>query len=223
MPTNPTFVDRLAVFDTNTVSDALDFLGVAGATYCLRPLWNCGAIAGRASTIQLARKRDDHPTVHLISPVIDRIATRDRVLVIAGGLEGISCWGDILANAAVTKGIRGSVIDGMTRDIEGSEQVNYPVYGRGVTMISARNRLVQVDAGAPVVMAGVTVHEDDYVIADRCGTVFVPQSRIEEVLELAARIARRQKAMVQAVRGGRPVSDVMHDREFEAIRAGETT
>jgi 4-hydroxy-4-methyl-2-oxoglutarate aldolase len=93
------------------------------------------------------------------------------------------------------------------------------VYGRGVTMISARNRLVQVASGTPVVMAGVTVHEDDYVIADRCGTVFVPHDRIEEVLDLAERIARRQQQMVAAVRAGRSVADVMHDREFEAVRA----
>jgi regulator of RNase E activity RraA len=67
-------------------------------------------------------------------------------------------------------------------------------------------------------MAGVTVHEHDYVIADRCGTVFVPASRIEEVLDLGERIARRQDGMVAAVRAGRSVEEVMHDKEFEAIK-----
>jgi regulator of RNase E activity RraA len=140
-------------------------------------------------------------------------------LVITGGTEGISCWGDILANAAKMKGIRGSVIDGMSRDIEGSESIDYPVYGRGLTMISARNRLVQIASGTPIVVAGVTVHEDDYVIADRCGTVFVPAAKINEVLALAQRIASRQDGMVQAVRAGQSVEDVMHDKKFEAIRS----
>lgn len=213
----PSLLDRLARFDTSTVSDALDFLALPGATVGLRPLWDCPKIVGRASTIQLGPKVGTAPTVHLISPVIARIETDDRVLVIAGGVEGISCWGDILANAAKVRRVRGSVIDGMSRDIEGSESIAYPVYGRGVTMISARNRVVQVASGTPVTMAGVTVHEDDYVIADRCGTVFVGASRIEEVLDLAERIARRQEGMVMAVRSGRSVEDVMHDKEFEAI------
>lgn len=213
------FLVRLAALDTGTVSDALDFLGLAGATHGLRPLWDCPAIVGRASTIQLGPKTDAQPTVHLISPVIAAIAGGDRVLVIAGGQEGISCWGDILANAAVAKGVRGSVIDGLSRDIDGSESVNYPVYGRGLTMISARNRVVQLHSGQPVRFAGVIVREDDYVIADRCGVVFVPQERIAEVLELAERIARRQQRMVEAVRAGRSVVEVMHDKEFEAIRA----
>ena len=210
-------LDRLASLDTNTVSDALDFLDLPGATYGLRPLWDCPRIVGRASTIQLGPKGDAKPTVHLISPVIDAVATGDRVLVVAGGAEGISCWGDILANAAVAKQVRGTVIDGLSRDIEGSESVGYPVYGRGVTMISARNRVIQRASGQPVQMAGVTVHEDDYVIADRCGTVFVPAARIDEVLDLGERIAQRQDGMVAAVRAGRPVAEVMHEKELEAI------
>ena len=107
----------------------------------------------------------------------------------------------------------------MSRDIEGSESIDYPVYGRGLTMISARNRLVQIASGTPIIVAGVTVHEDDYVIADRCGTVFVPAAKIDEVLALAQRIASRQDGMVQAVRAGQSVEDVMHDKKFEAIRA----
>lgn len=210
-------LDRLAGLDTNTVSDALDFLNLPGATVGLRPLWACPKVVGRASTIQLGPKTGMAPTVHLISPVIARVETDDRVLVIAGGVEGISCWGDILANAAKTRHLRGSVIDGFSRDIEGSEVIDYPVYGRGVTMVSARNRVVQVSSGEPVRMAGVTVQEGDYVIADRCGTVFVPAARIGEVLDLGERIARRQDSMVAAVRAGRSVEDVMHDKEFEAI------
>jgi regulator of RNase E activity RraA len=120
------------------------------------------------------------------------------------------------------KRIRGTVIDGMSRDIDGSRDIGYPVYGRGVTMISARNRIVQVDAGKPVEMRGVAVHQDDYVIADSCGTVFVPAQHIEAVLELGERIDRRQEQMVQAVLAGQPVSDVMHDSKFEAIQAPGT-
>ncbi|VTU33168.1 4-hydroxy-2-oxoglutarate aldolase [Variovorax sp. SRS16] len=215
----PTALERLEALDTNTISDALDFLGLEGATYGLRPLWDCPKVVGLASTIQVGPKTGSAPTVHLITPVIDEVATDDRVLVIAGGPEGISCWGDIIANAAKVKKIRGSVIDGMSRDIEGSESIGYPVYGRGITMISARNRIIQLSSGQPVKMAGVTVSEGDFVIADRCGTAFVPARRIEEVLDMAERIARRQEGMVLAVRSGRSVKDVMHDKEFEAIAA----
>lgn len=215
-------LSRLAKLDTTTVSDALDFLGLRGATVGLRPLWTCPKLVGLASTVQLGAKTQAAPTVHLISPVIASVNTSDRVLVIAGGIDGVSCWGDILANAAQVKGIRGTVIDGYARDIEDNEAIGYPLYGKGVTMVSARNRIVQIAAGTCIQVAGVAVQENDYVIADRCGTVFVAAARMEEVLDLAERIGRRQGAMVQAVREGRSVEEVMHDKEFEAIKAGAT-
>ncbi|MDC7696238.1 RraA family protein [Vogesella indigofera] len=214
----PSLLARLQQQDSNTLSDALDFLNLPGATYGLRPLWDCPKLVGRASTVQLGRKTDAAPTVHLISPVIAAIDSTERVLVIAGGVDGISCWGDILANAAQVKGVRGTVIDGLSRDIDGSADIGYPLYGRGVTMISARNRVIQLSSGQPVNMAGVTVEEGDYVLADRCGTVFVSAAQIEAVLDLAERIARRQHGMVAAVRSGRSVAEVMHDRQFDAIQ-----
>jgi regulator of RNase E activity RraA len=218
MKKNKSMLSRLVVLDTNTVSDALDFLSVQGATFGILPLWNCPKIVGRASTVKLGPKENVKPTVHLISPVIDAVNSDDRILVIAGGSAGISCWGDILANAAKQKQIRGTVIDGCSRDIEGSESINYPLYGLGITMISARNRVIQLDSGCPIEFAGVTVREDDYVIADRCGTVFIPASKIEPVLTLAEKIDTRQNGMVEAVRSGRSVAEVMHDKEFEAIQ-----
>ncbi len=215
-----TILDRLARLDTTTVSDALDFLQLPGATVGILPLWKCPRIVGRASTVQLGPKRDEAPTVHLISPVIAAIHSTDRVLVVAGGIDGVSCWGDILANAAAVRGLRGTVIDGYTRDIEANEALGYPVYGRGTTMISARNRVVQIDSGQPIWVGNVVVREDDYVVADRCGTVFVQADRVESVLDLAERIAERQDGMVKAVRHGRSVEAVMHDQQFEAIREG---
>ena len=73
----------------------------------------------------------------------------------------------------------------------------------------------------PISMAGVTVKENDYVIADRCGTVFIPAEHIEDVITLAEKIAHRQNGMVAAVRAGRSVAEVMHDSQFEAINQGE--
>jgi regulator of RNase E activity RraA len=211
-------LDRLSALDTTIVSDALDFLNLKGATYGLLPLWDCPKIVGRASTIKVGQKTDTTPTAHLLTPVIDAVETDDRILVISGGTDGISCWGDIVSNASKEKRIRGTVIDGFSRDIDGSREVGYPVYGRGVTMISARNRMVQIESGNPLEMRGVTVHQDDYVIADTCGTVFVPAKHINEVLDFGERIKYRQTRMVQAVRAGHPVSEVMHDTQFEAIR-----
>jgi 4-hydroxy-4-methyl-2-oxoglutarate aldolase len=218
MTTDLIRLSRLASHDTNTISDALDFLDLPGATVGLRPLWHCPRIVGRASTIQLAPKQSTSGlTVHPITSVIAESQGDDRILVISGGSEGVSCWGDIVANAAQMKRIRGTVIDGYSRDIDGSAEIGYPVYGRGVTMVSARNRLIQTGSGEPVMVAGVQVKQDDFVIADRCGSVFIPQERIDEVLDIAERTAAKQAGMVSRIRAGQSVAEAMHDKNFAAV------
>ncbi|MBA4221896.1 MAG: diguanylate cyclase [Methylobacterium sp.] len=208
-------LNRLSELDTCTVSDALDSLGLAGATIGVRPLWKCPKIVGRAMTVRAGPKIDAAPTDHLNTPAIEA-GGPETVLVIANdGRTDVSCWGDIVSNASIAKGIRGVVIDGACRDIDASEQLGFPVYGRAVVPVSARNRIIQVDYNKPINFSSVSVSPGDYVIADGSGIVFVPAPRISEVLDIADRIAKKQNAMVAAVRAGRSVVEVMHDREFE--------
>ncbi len=49
--THKSLLERLAALDTNTVSDALDFLGLAGHTVGLPPLWHCPKIVARATSV----------------------------------------------------------------------------------------------------------------------------------------------------------------------------
>jgi regulator of RNase E activity RraA len=210
--TQTALLNRLASLDANTVSDALDFLGLPGATYGLRPLWDCPKIVGRASTIQLGPKADAQPTVHLISPVIDAVTTDDRVLVIAGGVDGISCWGDILANAARIRRIRGSVIDGLSRDIEGSESIGYPVYGRGITMISARNRDGRTDCtvwGDILTQYAGLRGISGTVVADDDGVIVIPASQAETTLMKGRVRADKEITMMQELRQGRSTLELM--------------
>ncbi|QKX60069.1 uncharacterized protein TRUGW13939_07211 [Talaromyces rugulosus] len=137
-------LERLSVLDTNTVSDALDFLQLKGATYGLQPLWDCLKIVGRASTVKVGIKHNAAPSVHLLTPVVDAI-----------------------------KGIRGTIID------------------------------AHADRAARVRLRAA-------------GARWCHGNRIEDVVELAERIGRRQAVMVQDVRDGKPVSEVMYDSKFEA-------
>ena len=44
---------RIERLSTTNLSDALDALGLKGATFVIRPLWDAGKIAGRAVTVKI--------------------------------------------------------------------------------------------------------------------------------------------------------------------------
>jgi 4-hydroxy-4-methyl-2-oxoglutarate aldolase len=220
-PAHPGLLRRLERLDACAVSDALDHLGLRGATTGLRPLWPCPKIVGRAVTVKVVPVGLTRSGQHLATPAIEAAGSEDVIVMDNAGRTDVSSWGDILSNACVVKGIRGVVIDGACRDIDGSREVGFPVYGRAVVPVTARGRIMQESFNSLVQCAGVQVRPGDLVIADGSGAVFVPQERAEEVIAAAERLAAKEAAMVAAVRAGRSVVDVMADTQFEVALHGE--
>jgi hypothetical protein len=53
------------------------------------------------------------------------------VIVLANnGRDDVTVWGDILTEVAHRKGIAGTVIDGINRDVALCLELNYPIYSR---------------------------------------------------------------------------------------------
>jgi regulator of RNase E activity RraA len=212
-------VERLGRLDTCAASDALDQLKLKGAVIGIRPMWACPRIAGRVVTVKIAPAGLTTPEHHLATPAVASAEPGDIIVIDNAGRTDVSCWGDILANAAQTKGISGVIIDGASRDIDGSREIGFPVFARGGVPVTARGRIMQEAYNTMIQCGGVQVRPGDLVIADQSGVVFVPQEHIDEVLATAERIVEREVLMVEAVRAGKSVVDVMAESQFQAIHA----
>lgn len=211
-------LDRLRRLDSCAVSDALDTLGLPGATTGVGPLWAVPtAVAGRVRTVLAGPRVSGQPAQHIAAAAIEAAGPGDVLIIANSGRVDVSSWGGILTLAAGRRGIAGVVIDGACRDIAESEEHRFPVFGRAVVPVSARGRIVQLAMEEPVEFAGTTVHPDDLVLADRNGVVFVPAAEVDRVLGLAERIVARESAMADAVRSGQPVTEVMHDSRFPTV------
>ncbi|MEU8252106.1 4-carboxy-4-hydroxy-2-oxoadipate aldolase/oxaloacetate decarboxylase [Nonomuraea sp. NPDC048916] len=213
-------VVRLRALDSCAISDALDTLGLPGAVTGLKPMWPAGRVmAGVVRTVKAAPKSAAGPATHIATPLV-AVADPDDVVVIDNhGRTDVSCWGGLLAEAAVQRGVAGVIVDGACRDVQDCESVDLPLFARTAVPVSARGRIVQEDMDVPIQVRGVRVNSGDLVIADRNGVAFVARAEIGRVLDLAERIAARELAMARAVRSGRDVIDVMHDSQFPTITA----
>ena len=65
------------------------------------------------------------------------------------------------------------------------------------------------------------VTSDDFVFADDDGVMFVPASRLQEIVTAAADIREREKAQADAVREGRSLREQLHVRDYLARRLRE--
>lgn len=205
-----TLASRLARLDCCAVSDALDKLGLPGVVSGLSQLSGHGRICGRAVTVKLGvGTASPGPARHLGTRAIEAASPGDVIVVEQkSGVEAGS-WGGILALGAKLRGVAGVIADGAVRDIDEAIGLDFAVFARACTARTARGRVVELATNGPVEIGTVMVTPGDYVIADRSGVVFVKAEQIERVLEAAEAIAVREAAMAQALRAGRPITEVM--------------
>lgn len=205
-----TATDRLARLDCCAVSDALDKLTLTGVVSGLPRLSGSGRIAGRVITMKLGTGAPPPgPTRHLGTTAIEAANPGDVIVVEqTSGVEAGS-WGGILTLGAKLRGVAGVIADGPVRDIDEAKSFDFPVFARACTARTARGRVVELATNGPVEIGTVTVYPGDYVIADGSGVVFIKAEDIERVLEVAEYIAAREAAMAEALRAGRPITEVM--------------
>jgi len=206
---------KLRALDSCAVSDALDSLGLPPAIAGLSPLSVPKRISGPAVTVKLGRGKPTGGSVrHLGTAAIEAANTGD--IVVVEHSSGIDCagWGGVLTVGARMRGIEGVIIDGPARDVDEARELDFPVYCRSATSRTARGRVFEQDYGCPVTIADVVVKPGDIVLADASGVVFVPQARLDDVVRRAERVTERERLMVEALRRGDPITEVV-GRDYE--------
>jgi 4-hydroxy-4-methyl-2-oxoglutarate aldolase len=206
---------RLAAHDTPTVSDALERTGRSGTITGVTCVTTQTRIAGLAVPMQLGPAGASTPAHHLGARAVEA-SDEQSVIVVAGGSGTCGGWGGLLSRAAQVTGVRGVVVDGLTRDVDEADEIGFPVFARGVTPLTARGRQIEVSCGEPVVVEGVTVAPGDLILGDGSGVVVIPADAADEVLDAADEIAHREAQMVARLQAGEPATAVM-GRSYETM------
>jgi len=210
-------VQRLLALDSCAVSDALDSLGLAAAAIGLHPLTVRRRIAGKAATVKLGpRKPENAPVRHLGTATVAAAAPGDVIVIAHDPDAGCAGWGGVLAAGAKVRGVAGIVMDGPARDIDEATELDFPVYATGPIARTARGRVYEQSFNEPVAIAGIPVAPGDYVLADSSGVVFIPAGQAADVTARAERIANRERLMVEALRRGEDITEVV-GRDYEEM------
>lgn len=202
---------------TAAISDALDALHIHGAALGLTPLWNGMSFAGPAYTVRYRPADVDPGTV---GDFVDDVPPGSVVCIENAGRTDCTVWGDILTTVAVRRGIAGTVIDGVCRDVAKAIALQYPLVARGRFMRTGKDR-VQVEAvHVPIVIGTVTVKPGDYVVGNDDGVVVVPAAERERVLARAHEIDAREQAIMTSVESGMRLDEARTAQGYHLLQRG---
>ncbi len=209
-------IKELKKMDTASISDAMDKLGIPAGLLGIQAVIPGQKICGEAFTVHYVPCGMEKGTV---GDFIDDVKPGQVVVIDNGGRTYCTVWGDIMTFTAKTKGIEGTLIDGVCRDVDGIRRIGYPVYSKGKYMVTGKER-VQVDAvNVPVAISGVQVRPDDIILADESGAVCIPKEKAEEILALAKHIEEVEQQIIAEVKNGSTLKDARKKLGYHRLQS----
>ena len=205
----------LASFSTATVSDALDRLGRPGALLGIAPLFDGARVCGPAFTVRYVTAGSPPGTV---GDYLDDVAPGEVVVLDNAGRTDCTVWGDILTAMASHRGVAGTVIDGVCRDVQRALGASYPVYSKGRFMRTGKDRVEVSDIGRPVTVGGVQVRPGDQLLGDADGVIAVPHEIAGPVTEICAEISAREGAILADILAGASIAQARRSHGYHLLQ-----
>ena len=192
-------VTRLRELPTAAISDALDQAGIEGALHGIAPLSNDFRAVGPAFTVRY--DSIDGTAGDTVGDFLDDVPPGAVIVIDNDGRTDLTVWGGIMTEIAAVRGIAGTVINGVCRDVSACLAQNYPLFSRGCFMRTGKDRVRLEAVGVPVTVSAIQIHPGTIICADADGVVAVPADA-ERIIETAERVERIESDIVAAVRAG---------------------
>lgn len=183
------YFDRLADrLYAAVISDVLDAADLRHQAMASRVVHQAGpnVLVGRAATVLAGEQSEVEGEPYALQvEAIDALQEGDVVVATTQGSEEAAFWGELFSTAALARGARGLVLDGLVRDRRKVDEIGFPVFATGARPVDSMGRLTVYEHGVPVRCGGVVVRPGDLVFAEPDGVVVIP-AHIEEAVVAAA-------------------------------------
>lgn len=211
-------IERLGRLDVASASDAMDKLGVPCGLLGIQAVVPDKHICGRAFTVHYVPNGVIKGNV---GDFLDDVQPGQVVVIDNGGRLYCTVWGDIMTFVATAKGIAGTVIDGVCRDIPGIKENNYAIFSKSTYMVTGKDRVTVDYVNRPVAISGVQVCPNDIILADDTGVVCIPDALAEKVADIAENIEKTEQAIIAEVKNGMSLKDARAKLGYHHLQTKE--
>ena len=187
---------------SSQVSDAMNNLtGNTGVIKGVMPLFDI-RILGKVVTVDT--ESDDWGTC---VKAIDR-AKKGEILFIHVNDDNKAVWGELTSKTAKDKGIIATVIYGAVRDVKAIKELKYPVFSKNIIPNAGKPK-AEGEINIPIRFDDLIINPYDIIIADECGVVVIPKELLNNVLNEAFNIKKKEKEIIESIDKGNSLSSII--------------
>lgn len=157
--------------------------------FAIKPLWqSMPSISGPAYTVQLSA--GDHLMLH--AAIYQ--APPGSIIVVDGVDCQLAVAGGNVCAIAQQRGIKGFIIDGVIRDLAEIQELEFPVFAKGVFPVPGTKTCFHPLA-QPITCGGVRVETGDIIVADIDGIAVIPKANASDIFSKAKAKADQEASM----------------------------
>lgn len=193
-------ISMLKKLPTGNVGDANGGMGVMDCS--IRPIDSDSKLIGTALTCECAP--GDNLALH---QAIYAAKEGDVLVCSCQRYNHAGHFGDIMATAAMRRGLAGVVIDGSCRDACDIKAMKFPVFCSGFSP-KATTKEVLAKLNIPIVCGSVLVNPGDIIFADCDGVVVVPKETADDVFKKALEKYEKEIKIKQLLEAGHTTLEI---------------
>lgn len=208
-------VDKFKELDVCCVSDAMDRLGIPCGLEGIKAVVPVDTMCGTAFTVHYVPCGMTKGTV---GDFLDDVHPGQIVVIDNAGRTNCTVWGDLMSISATNRGIGGTIIDGVCRDLPVVKRLKYKIFTKGHYMVTGKDR-VEVDAvNIPVSVSGIQIKPGDIILGDDTGVIAIPLEVAERVLLVALEIAEKEAKIEEGLDGGLSLREARASVNYHSLQ-----
>ncbi|MGF0241060.1 RraA family protein [Rhodococcus sp. IEGM1300] len=181
------------------------FLETGFADARLRAMVPNVKVVGRALTLRLVGA-----DAIAVNQALALIQPGDVLVIDTGGDRQHAPVGAVTCCAASCAGAVGIVVDGVVTDLLELREAGLPIFARGTSLLTTKlHGRGDSEINQPIQCGGVTVSPGDLVLADDNGVMFLDWQTAAGVIDQALASDRAEPRLLERLRSGEPVSQVL--------------
>jgi len=201
-PLPASMFERAQILGAATVHEAAGQVGALPSA--IKPVASGMQVCGTVVTVDCP----PHDNLWLHRALYTDLPPTAVLVASVGGAYEAGYWGEILAHAALRRGVTGLVIDGCVRDSALLTAANFPVFARGLCIRGTTKQPATGGVNVPITIGDVQVHPGDLVVGDADGLVVIASHQAEQALEMADQRAAKEDSIHARIEAGERTLDI---------------
>ena len=199
------FVNRLSKCYTGVVHDIMRDMGFKNFTLPpnIKPSKDKYVIAGEIFTIEgeVDKSLDHHESLLAWTGFLSK-APKNKVIICQPNNNEVALMGELSAETLQSKGVKGYIVDGGSRDMDFILSIDFPVWSKFYTPRDVVAYWKPTKYEEKIKIGDVEIFNNDYALADIDGVVIVPKKHIEEILVKSEELINTENLLRKAIREG---------------------